>query len=60
MRTIIEDEWEDKGHADVSVYVDAWASLNGRPRQRLIDPNVDLAREEEGWGHKRWIVPLKE
>jgi hypothetical protein len=52
------EEWNAKGHADVSVYADAWASLNGRTRQRLIDPSVDLNRQSEGWGHKAWIVPL--
>lgn len=28
----------------VSVRADAWVSVNGRPRQRWIDPDVDLAR----------------
>jgi len=28
----------------VAVYADAWASLNGRPAQRLIDPDADLSR----------------
>jgi len=54
----LKSEWNAKGHPDVSVYADAWASLNGRPRQRLIDPQVDLGRRNEGWGHKTWIVPL--
>jgi hypothetical protein len=55
----LDKEWNDKGHEDVSVYADSWASLNGRPRQRLIDPNADLAEQREGWGHKEWIVPLE-
>ena len=56
----LEDEWSEKGHGDVSVYADSWASLNGRPRQRLIDPEVDLSARDEGWAHKTWIVPLRE
>jgi hypothetical protein len=55
----LEDEWNDEGYDNVSVYADSWASLNGRPRQRLIDPDVDLAREQESWGYKDWIVPLR-
>jgi len=51
-------EWKTEGYPDVSVYADAWASLNGRRRQRLIDPSIDLSRQSEGWGHKEWIVPL--
>ena len=56
----LEDEWNAKGHLDVSVYADAWASLNGRRRQRLIDPDVDLSEQREGWGQKTWIVPLND
>jgi len=56
----LHDEWKAKGYPDVAVYADAWASLNGRRRQRLIDPAVDLAREEEGWANKTWIVPLED
>jgi len=33
-------------------------SLNGRQPQLLIDPNVDLAKEEAGLLPARWIVPL--
>ena len=43
---------------DVAVFADAYASLNGRPTQRLIDPTVDLTlpwwrRQQAGW-----VVPL--
>lgn len=31
------------GETNVRVYADAWAALNGRPRQRLIDRNANLA-----------------
>lgn len=41
-----------------AVYADAFASLNGRPMQRLIDPNVDLARETDGLANKTWILPM--
>ena len=56
----LQEEWSEKGYPDVSVYADAWASLNGRRRQRLIDPEVDLTQEREGWKHKDWIVPLQD
>ncbi|MBL8951688.1 MAG: HTTM domain-containing protein [Myxococcaceae bacterium] len=45
-------------HGGAPIYVDAFASLNGRPMQRLIDPTVDLSREERTLGAARWIVPL--
>jgi len=41
---------------DAAVYADAWASLNGRPSARLVDPNVDLtAPLGEGW-----LTPIPE
>ena len=56
----IRDEYKRKGIDEVAVYVDSIASLNGRPYQRLIRPNVNLAkvpRRRLGWD--RWIVPLR-
>ncbi|MBK9266997.1 MAG: HTTM domain-containing protein [Polyangiaceae bacterium] len=39
------------------VRVHALVSLNGRPAQLLIDPNVDLARIEDGLAKASWILP---
>jgi vitamin K-dependent gamma-carboxylase len=49
----------DRGHGRVRVYAHAWAALNGRPSQHLIDPSVDLAAEPRTLGPKRFIVPLE-
>jgi hypothetical protein len=46
------------GLRDVRVHAHAWASLNGRPAQRLIDPAVDLAAAPRTLAPARWIVPL--
>jgi hypothetical protein len=56
----VRDRFRADGHGDVRVYADGFASLHGRPRQRLVDPNVDLARERDGLHDKPWIVPLVE
>lgn len=40
------------------VFVDAWAALNGRPSQRYIDPNINLAAEPRSLVPKSWILPL--
>jgi vitamin K-dependent gamma-carboxylase len=42
------------------VYADVWVSLNGRRAARLIDPTVDLAREQDTLANKRWILPAPE
>jgi len=52
--------YQQQGHRGVRVHAHAWSALNGRPSQRLIDPEVDLAAEERRLGPKRWIVPLEE
>lgn len=49
-----------RGHAEVRVYAHTRVALNGREGQPLIDPTVDLAREQEGLAAKRWILPLKD
>jgi hypothetical protein len=56
-RAIAADE-RSRGH-DVEVRVDAWASLNGRPAQRLIDPDVDLAAEPLDVWPDDWILPRR-
>ncbi|NQX85822.1 MAG: HTTM domain-containing protein [Flavobacteriaceae bacterium] len=49
-----------KAGKDVAVYVNCRVSVNGRPYQRLIDSEVDIASEE--WPifkHASWILPSK-
>lgn len=41
------------------VTVDCHVALNGRPSQRLIDPAVDLAKLNDGFAHKPWILPFE-
>jgi hypothetical protein len=55
----VRDRFEADGHGEVQVYADGFASLHGRPRQRLVNPEVDLARERDGLLDKPWIVPLR-
>lgn len=53
----LRERWRDDGRGEVSVYADAWVSINGRRRARLIDPAADLARERESFAAKTWILP---
>lgn len=49
------------GVASPEVYAYVWASLNGRPYQPLVDPNVDLLQAEYPVvSAARWIVPLNQ
>ncbi|PKP27052.1 MAG: hypothetical protein CVU03_00460 [Bacteroidetes bacterium HGW-Bacteroidetes-2] len=43
---------------DVAVYFDVKASVNRRPLQQFINPNVDLAAEKwHPFKHHHWILP---
>jgi vitamin K-dependent gamma-carboxylase len=46
------------GENRVQVFADAYASLNGRPGQRLVDPEVDLASIPRSLAPQSYIVPL--
>ena len=56
---IVAEDFGSRGVAKPQVFVDAFASLNGRPMQRLIDPNVDLAGQVDGLVSKPWILPMQ-
>ncbi len=43
------------GHSSIQIQVDAYATLNGRPSQRLIDPDVDLTKTRG----TQWIAALR-
>lgn len=55
----LKQRFEAQGYSGVRVYAEAWASLNGRPRQRLIDPGVDLGSVPWSLAPKPWILPLQ-
>lgn len=54
----LRDQHADAGR-DVAVYVDSWASLNGRPAQRMIRSDVDLTQPLRVLREEDWIVPLQ-
>lgn len=54
----IAADFRARGHA-VEVRGDVFASLNGRPHQRLVDPRVDLAHLGDATASTAWILPLE-
>ena len=54
----LAEEKRREGYDNVEVRAHVMVSLNGRAPQLLIDPTVDLAKEEVGLLPARWIVPL--
>jgi hypothetical protein len=55
----VSEEYARQGRP--SVEVRAWVAvrLNGRPRQLLVDPAVDLAGYRESLAPKPWVLPLE-
>ena len=56
----IGDTYKKKGFKAVSVYAESYVTLNGRPSQRFIDPEVDLYNEKINFKYKKWILPFKD
>jgi vitamin K-dependent gamma-carboxylase len=56
---LVAADFRRRGVVQPAVYADAFASLNGRPMQRLIDPQVDLAHEADTLSNKTWILPMQ-
>jgi len=54
----LAEEKRLEGYDNVEVRAQVLVSLNGRQPQLLIDPNVDLAKEEVSLLPARWILPL--
>lgn len=55
---LVADEFDRRGHPDVEVRADSWVSFNGRPRQRMIDPSVDLAGLDRRVRASEYVLPL--
>jgi hypothetical protein len=53
-------DFAERGHPGVEVRVNAFASLNGRPRQRLVDPAVDLSRVGPWDRVNTWVLPFRD
>ena len=57
----LKNEFENKGHQNVSVFADSFVSLNGRKSQRGIDPKIDLTTiSPDSWVPRFWVLPLGE
>jgi hypothetical protein len=56
----LKERLEQQGIHNPIIRVDSWASLNGRPYQQMIDPNVNLAEEPLTiLANADWILPLE-
>ena len=57
----LKDKYNPDNTKDISIYVQSFASLNGRKLQRYIDNTVDFTKVEwHRFQSKPWIIPLEE
>lgn len=54
----LRDHFTGEGYRQPSVFVDSYVALNGRFGRPLVNPDVDLAREEDSFLPKSWITPF--
>lgn len=57
---ILRDYYAQHGFESPQVYVDSYVTLNGRMGKPLVSPDTDLAREQDSFQHKSWILPFND
>ena len=57
---ILRDHYAKSGFISPQVYVDSYVTLNGRRGKVFISPETDLAKEEDSFKPKTWILPLND
>jgi hypothetical protein len=54
----LRNYYQQEGINDPEVYVESYVALNGRLSQKYIDSKINLAKENESFKHKTWILPF--
>ena len=52
----LQDYYQKQGMKTPKVRAEIYATLNARPSQLLIDPQIDLTKIKDGWGQKKWVL----
>jgi hypothetical protein len=52
--------YKKAGINDPEVYVESYVALNGRLSQKYIDSKINLAKENESFKNKTWILPFND
>jgi hypothetical protein len=56
----LKDYYLKQGFQNPEVHVASYVALNGRLSQKYIDPTINLAKENESFKHKTWILPFND
>jgi hypothetical protein len=55
----LRDEYAAKYHVSPQVYVQSYASVNGKGSRPFVNPEVNLATLKRGYQHKNWVLPYQ-
>jgi hypothetical protein len=55
----LKSKYEEKGFINPKVRVECYVTLNGSGSKLFIDKNIDLAKQEDSFAHKTWILPFE-
>jgi hypothetical protein len=55
----LANQYQKKGIKNPVVTAESYVTLNGSGSRLYIDSTVNLAAEQETFGHKKWILPFK-
>lgn len=50
--------YQEEGVSEPEVRVKAWVTLNARPSQLIVNPEVDLMKVKDSWQKKDWVLPF--
>jgi hypothetical protein len=53
----LAEHFKQQGMDKPEVRAEVWVTLNSRPAQLLIDPEIDLTKYSDSWRPKSWILP---
>ena len=56
----LRDHFESQGHQNLQIFVESYASLNGRKSQVYIDSEINLLSIENNFKNRTYIKPLDE
>ncbi|WP_366183935.1 HTTM domain-containing protein [Flavobacterium ovatum] len=56
----LKKHYQKQGFENPEVHVASYVALNGRLSQKYIDPTINLAKENESFKHKTWILPFND
>ena len=56
----LHDYYKQLGVNQPKVYAESYVALNGRLSKIFVNPNVDLAQQQESFTPKNWLMPFED